>query len=159
MLEILQLLAALVFAMVAGSVFGIWQGYDPTTYTAATFLEVHQGAVRGLNTLLPAMAFISILLTVSLAWFARGKGYPLALSRGHTADGSRWRGHSVLQPADQCFGYGVEDRHDAGWVGGTARCVVEMASGSNRSIDRGIGPAADRDSERSQRGKVIAIAC
>lgn len=79
MIEILQLLAALVFAMVAGSVFGIWQGYDPTTYTAATFLEMHQGAVRGLNTLLPAMAFISILLTVSLAWFARGKGGTLWL--------------------------------------------------------------------------------
>jgi uncharacterized membrane protein len=70
----LQFVAALLFAMVAGSVFGIWRGYDPTTYAAATFLEMHQGAVRGLNTLLPALALISILLTVALTWLARGKG-------------------------------------------------------------------------------------
>jgi hypothetical protein len=55
-------------------VFGIWRGYDPTTYAAATFLEMHQGAVRGLNTLLPGLALGSILLTFVLTWLARGKG-------------------------------------------------------------------------------------
>jgi uncharacterized membrane protein len=70
---LLQFLAALLFAMVAGSVFGIWRGYDPTTYAAATFLEMHQGAVRGLNTLLPALALVSILLTFALTWLSRGK--------------------------------------------------------------------------------------
>ena len=71
---LLQFLAALLFAMVAGSVFGIWRGYDPTTYTAATFLEMHQGAVRGLNVLLPGLALVSIVLTLALIWLARGKG-------------------------------------------------------------------------------------
>ena len=71
---LLQFLAALLFAMVAGSVFGIWRGYDPTTYTAATFVEMHQGAVRGLNVLLPGLALASIVLTLALAWLARGKG-------------------------------------------------------------------------------------
>ncbi|MEQ9814051.1 MAG: DUF1772 domain-containing protein [Azospirillaceae bacterium] len=69
-----QFLAALLFSMVAGSVFGIWRGYDPTTYAAATFLEMHQGAVRGLNALLPGLALVSILLTLALTWLARGKG-------------------------------------------------------------------------------------
>jgi hypothetical protein len=73
-LMFLQFLAALLFAMVAGSVFGIWRGYDPTTYAAVTFLEVHQGAVRGLNALLPGLALISIFLTLALTWLARGKG-------------------------------------------------------------------------------------
>ena len=40
-------------SLVAGSMFGIWRGYDPALYAPATFVEVHQGAVRGLNTLLP----------------------------------------------------------------------------------------------------------
>ena len=71
---LLQFLAPLLFAMVAGSVFGIWRGYDPTTYGAATFVEMHQGAVRGLNVLLPGLAFASVACTVALTWFARGKG-------------------------------------------------------------------------------------
>jgi hypothetical protein len=69
-----QFLAALLFAMVAGSVFGIWRGYDPTTYAAATFVEMHQGAVRGLNVLLPGLALVALVLTLVLAWLARGRG-------------------------------------------------------------------------------------
>jgi uncharacterized membrane protein len=68
-----QFLAALVFALVAGSVFGIWRGYDPTVLTPAAFVEMHQGAVRGLNVLLPALGFASIALTLMLVWSARGK--------------------------------------------------------------------------------------
>ena len=71
---LLQFLATLLFAMVAGSVFGIWRGFDLTSYTPATFVEAHQGAVRGLNTLLPALALVSILLTIALIWLARAKG-------------------------------------------------------------------------------------
>ena len=71
---LLQFLSGLLFAMVAGSVFGIWRGYDPTTYSAVTFVEMHQGAVRGLNVLLPGLALVSIALTLVLAWLARGKG-------------------------------------------------------------------------------------
>jgi uncharacterized membrane protein len=68
--------------MVAGSVFGIWRGYDPTTYAAATFLEMHQGAVRGLNTVLPGLALASIFLTLALTWLARGKGVAFWLYLG-----------------------------------------------------------------------------
>lgn len=70
----LQFLAALLFAMVAGSVFGIWRGYDPAGLSAAAFVEVHRGAVRGLNVLLPCLALASIILTIALSWLARGKG-------------------------------------------------------------------------------------
>jgi len=82
---LLQFFAGLLFAMVAGSVFGIWRGYDPTSYAAATFIEMHQGAVRGLNVLLPGLAFVSIALTVALAWQARGKGSALWLYLGALA--------------------------------------------------------------------------
>lgn len=61
-----QFFAAFVFALVAGSVFGIWRGYDPGAFTEVAFVEMHQGAVRGLNVLLPTMGFASILLTLVL---------------------------------------------------------------------------------------------
>lgn len=70
----LQFLSGLLFSLVAGSVFGIWRGYNPLTYSPATFVEMHQGAVRGLNQLLPGIAFASIVLVVALAWLARSKG-------------------------------------------------------------------------------------
>lgn len=70
---VLQFFAVFLFAMVAGSVFGIWRGYDPLGYAATTFVEMHQGAVRGLNTLLPGFALASIVLTAALTWLARAK--------------------------------------------------------------------------------------
>lgn len=76
-----QTLAILLLALVAGATFGIWRGYNPAGYSAAAFLEVHQGAVRGLNVLLPAMAFGAILLTAILALRAgrQGEAFPLYL--------------------------------------------------------------------------------
>jgi hypothetical protein len=66
-----QVLALLLISLVAGSVFGIWRGYDLSAYTPSAFLEVHQGAVRGLNTLLPAMGAAALVLTVLLAILSR----------------------------------------------------------------------------------------
>jgi hypothetical protein len=74
-----QILAISLISLVAGSTFGIWQGYDPHAYSPATFVEVHQGAVRGLNVLLPAIAMASLALTVVLAIISRGRPAVLAL--------------------------------------------------------------------------------
>lgn len=76
---ILQLVAILLISLVAGSTFGIWRGYDPGAYSALTFLETHQGAVRGLNVLLPAMGMGAILLTGLLAVFARHNAIALKI--------------------------------------------------------------------------------
>ncbi len=72
----MQLLDIMIVALLAGTVFGVWRGYDPAGYSPAAFLEIHQGAVRGLNTLLPAMGAAAILLTGVLAWSARGTPLP-----------------------------------------------------------------------------------
>ena len=61
-----QLMAILLIALIAGSTFGIWQGYNPTLYSQDTFLEVHRGAVHGLNTLLPLMGLATMILTLVL---------------------------------------------------------------------------------------------
>jgi uncharacterized membrane protein len=74
LVRLLQFAVGLVFAMVAGSVFGIWRGYNPGTYSAVTFIEMHQGAVRGLNVLLPGLALTAIIITIALAWLSRRNG-------------------------------------------------------------------------------------
>lgn len=70
-MTVLQSIAIMLISLVAGSTFGIWRGYDPSSFSALTFLEVHQGAVRGLNVLLPAMGVVALLVTGGLAWLSR----------------------------------------------------------------------------------------
>src|SRR5687768_5208033 len=74
-----QVLALLLVGLVAGSMFGIWRGYDIAAYSPATFVEVHQGAVRGLNTLLPAMAAVGLSLAMLLAVLGRNRPAVLGL--------------------------------------------------------------------------------
>ena len=57
-------LAIIVLGILSG--IGIWQGYNPTLYSQHTFLEVHRGAVHGLNTLLPLMGLATMILTLVL---------------------------------------------------------------------------------------------
>jgi uncharacterized membrane protein len=74
-----QILALLLLGLVAGSMFGIWRGYDVASYTPQTFVEVHQGAVRGLNLLLPAMAAVALVLILLLAALSRNRPGVLGL--------------------------------------------------------------------------------
>lgn len=62
-----KLAAILLVSLVAGTTFGIWQGYDPAGLSAETFMVMHQGSVRGLNVLLPSLAAMAIALTILLA--------------------------------------------------------------------------------------------
>lgn len=66
-----QTAGIVLIALVAGATFGIWRGYDPGGYAAQTFLEAHQGAVRGLNALLPGLAAGALVVTLTLAFGAR----------------------------------------------------------------------------------------
>jgi hypothetical protein len=70
-ITLLQGLALVLISLVLGTVFGIWRGYDPLGYSPATFIEVHQGAVRGLNTLIPLLGIATLTTTVLLAIGAR----------------------------------------------------------------------------------------
>ncbi len=57
--------------LLAGSMFGIWRGYDFAQYSPAALVEVWQGSVRGLNTLLPVQGLLAIVILVALAVTAR----------------------------------------------------------------------------------------
>lgn len=72
-LELTQASVLILVGLIAGAMMGIWQGYNILGYSPATFVEAHKGAVRGLNTLLPAMALCAIALVLLLAYFSRGR--------------------------------------------------------------------------------------
>jgi uncharacterized membrane protein len=63
----------LVVALVAGTVFGIWLGYDPATLSPATYIEQQQEAIRALNFTMPVLGAIGILLTMISAVLARAE--------------------------------------------------------------------------------------
>src|SRR4051812_46724311 len=73
-----QAIGLLVVGLLAGSLFGIWFGYDFTQYSPAAYLEVHQHAVSGLNELLPFMGLAAIAVMVALAWRSRRRRAVLA---------------------------------------------------------------------------------
>jgi hypothetical protein len=78
----LQTFAIVIAGLLAGSMFGIWRGYNPAAFSATAFLEMHQGAVRGLNLLLPLMGLTTILMALALAYLS-GRGasaFPLYLT-------------------------------------------------------------------------------
>src|SRR5207253_4336103 len=54
--------------LLAGTMFGIWLGYDPRNLSAAAFVEQHQNAVRALNITMPVLGAICIALTIVHAY-------------------------------------------------------------------------------------------
>ena len=61
----------LLVALVAGTVFGIWLGYNPDMLSSASYVEQQQEAIRALNVKMPILGAISILLTIASAIIAR----------------------------------------------------------------------------------------
>ena len=58
-------------ALVTGTIFGIWIGYNPKDLSAPTFIEQQQNAILALNTLMPILGLITILLTLTSAFLQR----------------------------------------------------------------------------------------
>jgi uncharacterized membrane protein len=63
----------LVVALVAGTVFGIWLGYNPVALSSSAYVEQQQGAIRSLNVLMPIFGAVGILLTIASAVLARAE--------------------------------------------------------------------------------------
>lgn len=54
-------------SLLVGTMFGIWLGFNPSALTANAYVEMQQNAIRALNTPLPALGLVCVLLTVALA--------------------------------------------------------------------------------------------
>ncbi|MBK8954294.1 MAG: DUF1772 domain-containing protein [Saprospiraceae bacterium] len=65
--SIIRFITVVMVALVAGTIFGIWLGYNPKDLSAPTFIEQQQSAINDLNTLMPILGLIAILLTLTSA--------------------------------------------------------------------------------------------
>jgi uncharacterized membrane protein len=58
-------------ALVAGTIFGIWIGYNPKDLSFPTYIEVQQQTILALNTLMPLLGLITIILTIISAFLRK----------------------------------------------------------------------------------------
>jgi uncharacterized membrane protein len=56
-------------AVLTGTMVGIWIGYNPMELSSGTYIEQQQNMIRQLNTLMPALGLLTIILTVTSAFF------------------------------------------------------------------------------------------
>ena len=57
--------------LVAGIILGIWLGYNPEKFSASTYIEQQQNTIRALNTLMPVLGLLTIVLTATSAFLQR----------------------------------------------------------------------------------------
>lgn len=70
--NLVRFLLLVLLALLAGTMFGIWVGFNPASLSAAAYVEQQQNAIRSLNTLLPVMGAVCIVLTAALALLTKG---------------------------------------------------------------------------------------
>ena len=68
-----RFLSLFLTALLVGSMFGVWLGFNPAALSPAAFVEMQQNAIRALNVSLPALGFLCILLTAVLAVLTRNR--------------------------------------------------------------------------------------
>ena len=73
--QIIRFLNLLMAGLVAGTLFGIWIGYNPKNLSVNTYAENQQGAIKALNTLMPILGLISVILTVIAAILQKQNQY------------------------------------------------------------------------------------
>jgi uncharacterized membrane protein len=68
MLEnIVRFILLVLLCLLVGTMFGILVGYNPASLSAMAYVEQQQNAIRALNTLLPVMGAVCIVLALVLA--------------------------------------------------------------------------------------------
>jgi uncharacterized membrane protein len=72
--NIIRFFVLLLMSLLVGTMFGIWLGFNPSGLSAATYIELQQHTIRALNTALPALGGICIVLTTALAVLTRNDG-------------------------------------------------------------------------------------
>lgn len=61
----------LLAALLAGTSFGIWIGFDPKNYSASTYIEQQQHLVLSLNTLMISLVVFATVVTFTSAYLQR----------------------------------------------------------------------------------------
>ena len=63
----IRFISLLLTSLLVGAMFGVWLGFNPAALTGAAYVEMQQNAIRALNTSMPALGAVCILLTLALA--------------------------------------------------------------------------------------------
>ena len=71
---ILRFINILMAGLIAGTLFGIWIGFNPRVLSAQTYVEQQQGAIKALNVLMPLLGLATIILTVIVAILQKQNG-------------------------------------------------------------------------------------
>jgi hypothetical protein len=69
--SILRFISIIITGLIAGTLVGIWLGYNPITFSFSTYLEYQQGAIKALNTIMPLLGLIAIILTFVSAFLQK----------------------------------------------------------------------------------------
>jgi len=69
--QIIRFLNIIMVALVAGTIFGIWLGYNPIGLSAPTYIEQQQNNIKALNTIMPLLGLITIILTLISAFLRK----------------------------------------------------------------------------------------
>lgn len=79
-LSLIRFFNILFAALLAGTSFGIWFGFNPVSYSASTYVEQQQQLVRSLNTLMILLVGIATITTLVSAFLQRkNKGVFISL--------------------------------------------------------------------------------
>ncbi len=68
---IIQFFNIVLVALLAGTSFGIWVGFNPVNYSESTYIEQQQNLVTSLNTLMVALVIIATIVTIASAFLQR----------------------------------------------------------------------------------------
>ncbi|MBX2947334.1 MAG: DUF1772 domain-containing protein [Cyclobacteriaceae bacterium] len=61
----------IIAALLAGTSFGIWIGFNPMNYSASTYVEQQKNLVLSLNTLMVTLVIVATVVTVLSAYLQR----------------------------------------------------------------------------------------
>jgi hypothetical protein len=69
--SIIRFLNVILAALLAGTSFGIWMGFNPFNLSAPAYIEQQQNTIRSLSILLTSLAVIASLVTILSAFLQR----------------------------------------------------------------------------------------
>jgi hypothetical protein len=72
LITVLRFFGLFLTALLVGTMFGIWLGFNPAALSAGAYVEMQQNTIRALNVILPALGMLCIVLTSALAAVTKG---------------------------------------------------------------------------------------
>lgn len=70
--SIIRFLNIIIAALLAGTSFGIWMGFNPLNLSPSSYIEQQQNMIRALNVLMITLVFSATIITIISAILQRG---------------------------------------------------------------------------------------